>query len=121
MKHFPKLLLVSFLLTTSIQFTIAQVQTGNASIGQVEYAAFELRQPEKVNITGQGAIYSDEWSVVVFYGWIINSQTRKVVWHQLDRLNKEDDLVNVNSWERNWQYSKFGNVATIHEIYKTET
>jgi hypothetical protein len=35
-------------------------------------------------------------------------------------VNK-DDLVNVNSWERNWRNSKFGSERKNNEIYKTET
>jgi len=57
---------------------------------EVEAEAFTLTQDATVDITGTAAIFTDDWKTLVFYGWIINSDTREVVWHWFDEDNSRD-------------------------------
>jgi hypothetical protein len=66
----------------------AQNAVGGVMPGKVGFSAFKLDKPDKVKISGTGGIYEDDWQTLVFYGWIIDSQTRKVVWHQIDVMDK---------------------------------
>lgn len=51
---------------------------------QVEVRAFTLGQDATVDVKGTVAVFTDSWRTLVFYGWIINSETREVVWHWFD-------------------------------------
>lgn len=67
-----------------------KVGVGDVSPGQVEYTAFTLTQTEKVKIDGSGGAFRHDWQLLVYYGWIINSETRKVVWHTARNKNNPD-------------------------------
>lgn len=69
------------------------VGVGDVFPGKVEYAAFTLNQDQDINVhvTG-GAFHEEDWKMIVYYGWIIDSETRKTVWHTGDQLNKDRDF-----------------------------
>ena len=70
-------------------FSQSTLGVGDVFPGKVEYAAFTLSQDQTLNVhvTG-GAFHEEDWKLIVYYGWIIDSQTRKTVWHTSD---KRDD------------------------------
>jgi hypothetical protein len=76
----------------SIAFTacLAQGKVGVGDVfpGKVEFVAFTLGQTEKVRIEGQGGAFHHDWQLMVYYGWIVNSENRKVVWHTADNINR---------------------------------
>lgn len=67
-----------------------KIGIGDVFPGKVEYGAFTLSQPEKVKISGRGGAFHHEGQMMVYYGWIIDSETRKVVWHAGDDIEKPD-------------------------------
>ncbi len=89
MKKIHTLLLCAGL-TISTLSALAQTTLGVGDVfpGKVEYAAFTVSQDEKVKIhvTG-GAFHEEDWKMIVYYGWIIDSQTRKTVWHTADKMD----------------------------------
>ena len=92
MKPIRSFFLTIILSVLTLQLSVSQVSVGNVLPGQVDYTAFDLRQPEKIKISGQNGIYADDWRVIIYYGWIINTQTRKVVWHQIDKMSQMREL-----------------------------
>lgn len=81
---------ITFFFAFALTVTFAQTSVNSVMPGKVGYSAFKLDKPEKVKITGNGGIYEDDWQTLVYYGWILNSETRKVVWHQIDVMDKMD-------------------------------
>ena len=65
-----------------------KIGVGDVFPGKVEYSAFSLDKAEKVKISGRGGTYHDDGRMIVYYGWIINADTRKVVWHAADDVEK---------------------------------
>lgn len=61
---------------------------------EVEGAGFSLSQDATVSIEGNAAIFADEWRNLIFYGWIIDSETREVVWHWLDEDEAKEQYRN---------------------------
>jgi hypothetical protein len=67
-----------------------KVSIGDVFPGEVEFTAFTLGQNEKVKIDGSGGAFRHNWQMIVHYGWIIDSETRKVVWNAADDLVSRD-------------------------------
>jgi hypothetical protein len=91
MKNQKQLFLICAFLTVVISSSAQnKVGAGDAFPGSVKISAFSLSQPEKVKITGTGGVFREEWQMIVYYGWILNSETRKVVWHMADKIEEKD-------------------------------
>jgi len=69
---------------------LSQVTLSDVPPGRVAVAGFTLSQPEKITITGKAGIFAKDWQPVAYYGWILNSETREVVWRMGDKFIKED-------------------------------
>ena len=61
-----------------------EIRVSNVEIGQVAYKTFSLSSDSEVKVFGKAASLRDWDDDVMFYGWILNSKTRKVVWHFFD-------------------------------------
>jgi hypothetical protein len=86
-----KLYLLACALTfiaASSAFSQGKIGIGDVFPGKVVYSAFSLDQPQKVSIKGRGGAYDHDGRMVVYYGWIINADTRKIVWHAADDVEK---------------------------------
>lgn len=68
----------------------SQVKLSDVPPGRVAVAGFTLSQPEKITITGKAGIFAKDWQPVAYYGWILNSETREVVWRMGDKFIRED-------------------------------
>ena len=92
--------LLTFLLITS-KLTAQSVTVGNVDWGEVDIKGFTLSSPGEVTISGEGG-YLDDWDDdLLFYGWILNSSTREVVWSLTEdsrdfRRYKREGLVKFN-------------------------
>jgi len=66
-----------------------QLKLGNVEVGEIDFKSFELSQEGNVLIEGMAGSF-DRWSNdLVFYGWIIDAKSRKVVWHLMEEANDE--------------------------------
>jgi len=66
-----------------------QVKVGKVGPGEVDFAGFKLSQDGKINIKGTGASY-DKWgNNLIYYGWIIESESREVVWSLFDEYEND--------------------------------
>jgi len=54
---------------------------------------FNLSRETEIDINGAGATFSEDWQTLVFYAWIIDSDTRKVVWHLFDTMSDRDKKI----------------------------
>ncbi|NOQ25073.1 MAG: hypothetical protein GQ564_06890 [Bacteroidales bacterium] len=92
-----------------------EVNVGRVAQGEVDFAGFKLSQDATININGSGASY-DKWgSNLIYYGWIIESKSREVVWSLLDEY--ENDFFQGNgsfSFEANIELEK-----GAYEVYYT--
>ncbi len=78
------------LLSAAIIPTFSQITLSDVPPGRVAIAAFTLGQPEKVKISGTAGIFMKDWQALAYYGWILNADTREIVWRMGDKLLKED-------------------------------
>ncbi len=109
-------IIVSVFCVTAFAQQSNSVEVGNVGPGEMQYKAFSLNSDATVEITGEGATFRDKhdswffnsnnnegWTNnLMFYGWILDSKTRKVVWHSLEkysdiRTSKNTQLVPINS------------------------
>lgn len=70
-----------------------QVEIKGVYPEEIEAKGFTLSQDALVNVKGTAAIFTDDWRKLVFYGWILNTDTREVAWHLFDdrRSNRSRD------------------------------
>lgn len=57
---------------------------------EVASAGFYLNADSKVKIEGTGSVFYEDWKAIVYYGWIIDSDTREAVWHLFDEFKDSD-------------------------------
>jgi len=69
--------------------TETEINIGRVALGEIDYAGFKLSQDATVNINGYGASIERWGSNLVFYGWIIESESREVVWSLLDEYENK--------------------------------
>ena len=61
-----------------------KIEVGNVDYGEVDFKGFSLSRDGEITISGEAG-YFDEWDDdLLFYGWILDSRTREVVWNLLD-------------------------------------
>lgn len=69
-----------------------KIEIGNLYPGEMEKSAFEISEKSTVYIKGKAGNFGEKFSYnVVFYGWIINSQSREVVWDARDDFEFDDE------------------------------
>lgn len=80
-----------FSVLTLHAFSQSTLGVGDVFPGKVEYAAFTLASDQNldVHVTG-GAFHEEDWKLIVYYGWIIDSETRKTVWHTSDKMDDHE-------------------------------
>lgn len=92
-----------------------EVNVGRVAQGEVDFAGFKLSQDATININGSGASYEKWGSNLIYYGWIIESKSREVVWSLLDEY--ENDFFHGDgsfSFEANVELEK-----GAYEVYYT--
>lgn len=65
------------------------IDISNADPGEVEFTGFELVEKAYLDIKGNVASFERFGQNLMFYGWILESQSRKVVWSSLKSFNDE--------------------------------
>jgi len=67
------------------------IEIGNVYSGEIEFDAFRLKKNSTVEINGEAANFGKSFSSnKIFYGWIINSNTRELVWDARESIEFED-------------------------------
>lgn len=85
-----KSLFYMIVLTGTTLPVFSQITLSDVPPGRVAIAAFTLGQSEKIKISGTAGIFMKDWQAIAYYGWILNSETREVVWRMGDKLLKDD-------------------------------
>ena len=66
------------------------VKLGDVYPKEVKIQGFSVSQNGDVNVNGLGAVFEDDWKLLIYYGWIIDADSREVVWHLFDFMKDED-------------------------------
>jgi len=66
-----------------------EIKVGRVSPGDVDYAGFRLDKDATIHIDGTGASFEKWGNNLAFYGWIIDSETREMVWNLMDEYESE--------------------------------
>ena len=64
-----------------------EIEIGYTRTGKIDAQAFNLSKGATIQIKGTAGIYDRLGHDLMFYGWIIDSETREVVWSLLDDEN----------------------------------
>ncbi|MEQ8471913.1 MAG: hypothetical protein RIC35_12050 [Marinoscillum sp.] len=64
----------------SVAITAQSLAIEDVDPQTVEAKAFKLDQRTTVEISGTGGLFRDNYKFLVYYGWIIDAKTRRVVW-----------------------------------------
>jgi hypothetical protein len=83
-------LLIFAIISCSPFLCRAQISIADVYPGKIGYAAFTISQPEKIKVSGTAGGFYDNDRFLVYYGWILDSETRKVVWHMFDKYDRDD-------------------------------
>ena len=80
------LIITCFAILLILPFTVfsqSEIIVGTIDPGELDFKGFSLKKDAEVTISG-AAVFFDDWGDGHgFYGWILNSKTRAVVWHLL--------------------------------------
>jgi len=88
---FTFVLLILTILIPFNSFAQSSVTVGKVRLGEVDFKGFKLTGTTEIKISGEGAAF-DRWDDgMMYYGWILNSSTRDVVWHLMDDYFEWDD------------------------------
>ncbi len=93
-------LILIFAIAFTVDGQIQSLKVGNVLPGQVDMGAFNLSDNSKIEISGLAASF-DQWeNYLNYYAWILNSNSREVVWRSstCEEYEKEDGEFEV---ERN--------------------
>ncbi len=86
-------ILVFITIFTASLFKVAiaqEISVNNVNLGKLKIQGFNVSVKTEVDITGSAGVFADDWQRMVFYGWIIDSDTRKVVWHLFDDIRSKN-------------------------------
>ncbi len=85
--------ITSFFLGLFCLIATARAQSINisdVSPNDLAIKAFSLNSNQSVSIKGMGGVFRDEYQLLIYYGWILNSETREVAWHLFDEVKDRD-------------------------------
>lgn len=85
-----KIWMSAFMLLLPLIAWSQKVEINRVYPQEIEAKGFTLSQDASVTVKGTAAVFTDDWRTLVFYGWIINSDTREVVWHLFDERGYRD-------------------------------
>lgn len=83
---------LTFLTLTALTYAQSEIRLTDVEPGYVEYGAFTLSSDGEVRISGTVAGFEEWGNETYFYGWILDANTRNVVWHLLDNRDVRDDM-----------------------------
>ena len=94
---------ITKLLSVSILFVffliqencIAQINVGYQNPGKIDTKAFILKNDATIKVEGYAGLFEKLGNDLLFYGWILDSKSRKVVWNLLEEANDEFFSSNV--------------------------
>ncbi len=98
-------LLAAFLLICTVSWSQEAVKVQFERGGSVSAKGFVLNHEAKLVIEGNSGMFNKLGSDLLFYGWILDSKSRKVVWNQLTEDN-----------EKFYSYNEPGRFSFRHEV-----
>ena len=67
------------------------IELGNLYPGEVEYSAFEILEESTIFIGGKAGNFGGNFDEnLVYYGWILDSKTREIIWDAREDFDFED-------------------------------
>lgn len=91
-KHLFAFILSGFMLlgtSAHAQGNINEIEVGYLRTGHIDVEGFSLSKETTIKIEGHAGLYERMGNDLMFYGWILDGQTREVVWDLLEEKNDE--------------------------------
>ncbi|NOU20003.1 MAG: hypothetical protein HOO91_20790 [Bacteroidales bacterium] len=80
--------------TNNVQGQDNKLTVGYLKPGKVDVKAFVIKSETTLKIEGYGGLFEKLGNDLMFYGWILDSKSRKIVWNLLEVANDEFFLHN---------------------------
>ncbi len=74
-----------------------EITAGNVFPGEIDMKGFTLKKESSIELTGSVGLFYEQGKELLFYGWILESKTREVVWHMLEEKGRYGKGVNTFS------------------------
>ncbi len=74
-------------IVTSAQTQESKITIGYQKPGRIDVKAFTLSKESTIMVEGFGGLFEKLGNDLMFYGWILDSKSRKVVWNLLEDAN----------------------------------
>lgn len=94
-------LLLGFFTLAILAHAQSEIKLENVEPGFVDYGSFSITNDGEIKLTGSVAGFEKWGQKTYFYGWILDADSRNVVWHMLDdreireRLD-ENDFIDID-------------------------
>jgi len=90
-KLFVLLVILSAFMLSGITLSAQEgkLTVGYLKPGKIDVKAFVLKNETTIKIEGFGGLFKKIGNDLMFYGWIIDSRSRKVVWNLIEVANNE--------------------------------
>ncbi|MEQ9304479.1 MAG: hypothetical protein RJQ14_11255, partial [Marinoscillum sp.] len=112
MKHLFSLIFIACCCSISAQ----SLTIGDVNPQTVGVKAFSLSQNTSVEISGTGGLFRDNYKFLVYYGWILDAKTRRIVWSSFSDIRDRRD----NDDQGKYNFGKSINLeAGNYELYFT--
>lgn len=87
---FSTLILITFFMAEPVnaQRSGNELTIGYQGLGEIDALGFKLTKETTIQLEGSGGLFERMGNDLMFYAWILDSKTRKVVWNL---LNEEND------------------------------
>ena len=95
MKNFKYHLIILFVFLAAVPFLVysqTEISVGKVDNGELDYKGFTLTRDAEITVSGSGVLFDDWDNKRGFYGWILSSDTREVVWHLLKSSKQRKKL-----------------------------
>ena len=76
-----------------------QINIQDVRLNELKIQGFKVNNNTEVNINGTAGVFFEDWQRQVYYGWILNLDTRKVEWHMFDALEARNRDINEGVFE----------------------
>lgn len=74
----------------SLAVAAQSIRLGDLRPEEITSQGFFLSTDATVRVEGSGAIFYEDWKAIIYYGWIVDSESREVVWHLFDVIKDKD-------------------------------
>lgn len=75
------------------------IEIQDVRLNELKIQGFKVTSPTDINVKGSAGVFFEDWQRQVYYGWVLNLDTKKVEWHMFDALEARDKYIEEGVFE----------------------